>query len=150
MAIPEFDKNGNLPPGIHWVALDEIARRYAYNARRRTLFRGLSKALSNLRTAGVRRVWINGSFITAKQEPGDVDGCWEYSSDVIVERLDPVFLDVDPPRVAMKTKHGVDFLVASAQLIDSAPRGKTILDFFQYDRNGSPKGILGVSLEDEA
>jgi len=38
------------------------------------------EALENLSSAGVRRIWINGSFITDKDEPEDVDGCWEYDA----------------------------------------------------------------------
>ena len=72
--IPWFDKNGNLPPGVHHATLEEIEKRFTWNSKRLSLFRSLKRALRNFAAAGVRRVWIDGSFVTMKQEPKDVDG----------------------------------------------------------------------------
>jgi hypothetical protein len=139
--IPEFDTNGNLPPGVYAVSMTNIETRYAYNTKRKQLFNGLKKALENLKVAGVKKVWVNGSFITNKEKPNDIDGCWEYSQSMDVDKLDPVFLDMYPPREAMKKKYGVDFLISGAHLSDG---GKTVEMFFQEDRDGNEKGILVV------
>ena len=40
------------------------------------LFSGLMKALINLAEAGVKKVYIDGSFVTDKDYPKDIDGCW--------------------------------------------------------------------------
>ena len=42
--------------------------------------------------AGCRRAYVDGSFVTAKEVPGDFDGCWE-AEDVDPDALDPVLLD---------------------------------------------------------
>ena len=105
------------------------------------------EALGNLSSAGVNRIWINGSFITDKDEPEDVDGCWEYEQSVDVNKLDAVFLEINPPRKAMKEKYDVDFLISTMMLIDA--KGKTVLDFFQLDRNGNRKGILLVEIGEQ-
>ncbi|NCO38425.1 MAG: hypothetical protein GW911_09510 [Armatimonadetes bacterium] len=55
-ALPEFDENGNLPPGTYRVPLADIERRFTWNARRKELFDGLRRALENLASAGVERV----------------------------------------------------------------------------------------------
>ena len=39
--------------------------------------RGLKAALENLRNAGCRTTYINGSFVTRKAIPNDYDVCWE-------------------------------------------------------------------------
>lgn len=69
--IPDFDDSGNLPLGVHDASWDEIAQRFGWTSRRRELLDGLKAALKPLREAGCRRVFINGSFVTDKDEPGD-------------------------------------------------------------------------------
>ena len=144
--IPEFDHNGNLPPGVHDASIEDIGRRFVWNRARRMLFAGLARALSNLALGGVRYVWIGGSFVTSKGEPNDVDGCWEYERRVVVDKLDPVFLDVDPPREAMRRKYGVDFLILGTPLVDRTAGGRRIEEFFQVDRDGRAKGVVRVKI----
>jgi len=145
--IPDFDSNGNLPPGVYRVSLAEIEARFTWNETRRALFRGLRRALTNLARAGVRRVWLDGSFATAKEEPEDIDGCWEPEPTMDAGKLDPVLLDLVPPRNPMKSKYGVDFLVAGTRLYDRAAIGKTVEEFFQMDRDMNARGILLLTLE---
>ena len=38
---------------------------------------GIRSAIDNLKEAGCLTVYINGSFVTAKQVPNDFDACWE-------------------------------------------------------------------------
>lgn len=39
--IPEFDENGNLPPGIHFCSWSEFKEKFGYNTRRNTLISGI-------------------------------------------------------------------------------------------------------------
>lgn len=126
------------------MSLEDIEIRFTWNQRRRRLFVGLRQALANLAQAGVKKVWINGSFVTAEDDPNDIDGCWEYESSVDVDRLDVAFLDLNPPRATMKRKYGVDFLISGATLADAGNR--SVEEFFQIDREGNPKGILLLEL----
>ena len=73
--IPVFDANGNLPPGIHVVTWNELVARFGTTPHRQMLLDGLRAALLSLKDSGCRRVYIDGSFVTAKEEPGDFDGC---------------------------------------------------------------------------
>lgn len=43
---------------------------------------GLRSTALNFEKSGVKRIWLNGSFVTDKKQPNDIDGCWEYTSDV--------------------------------------------------------------------
>ena len=137
---PDFDENGNLPPGVYEVSLQDIGIRFTWTDRRKKLFEGLKLAIDNLTKANVKKVWIDGSFVTSKDDPNDIDGCWQYDKDVNADKLDPVFLDMYPPREAMKIKYGVDFLISGVLTSDSP--GNTIEEFFQIDRDGNKKGIL--------
>jgi hypothetical protein len=75
--IPSVDESGNLPPGIHPATWEEIMDRYATTEHRVRLLTGLRAALDSLRSAGCRRAYLDGSFVTAKTVPGDFDACWE-------------------------------------------------------------------------
>lgn len=120
-----------------------MRNRFGYNTCRRVLMAGLSRALENLRAAGVTRVFLDGSFVTAKPEPNDIDGCWDIDEYVDVEALDPVFLDFSHHRQAMREKYGLDFFIANTIELGS---GMPFVEFFQINRDGQPKGILLIEL----
>lgn len=141
--IPPFDADGNLPPGIHPADWDEIMSRYAINARRRELLDGLGRALRSLKIAGCRAAYLDGSFVTTKELPGDFDACWEVAA-VDAGRLDPELLDFSNRRAAQKARYGGELFPAESA---AEPAGTTFLDYFQRDRaTGQPKGIVAIDL----
>ena len=141
MSIPNLQENNELPPGEHIATLEEIDTVYgSSNIRRKKLMRGLRNAVDNLIASGVMTIWIDGSFVTGKKEPNDIDGCWEYHNLVDLNILDPVFLN---NRFDMKKKYGLDFFIAN---IIEADSGLPFPKFFQKDRDGNPKGIIIVKL----
>ena len=79
--------------------------RYATNERREQLLDGLRVAIESLHAAGCSRVYLDGSFVTDKEVPGDFDACWEAGS-VDPGLLDPVLLDFRDRRAAQKAKFG--------------------------------------------
>ena len=143
--IPAPNAIGELPPGMHTATLEEIEAVFATTPRCRRLFEGLRLAIQNLHAAGVRRVFIDGSFVTTKADPNDIDGCWEWTEEVHLDLLDPVLLDFAQARQAMRDKYGVDFFLATWV---EAGSGLTFLDFFQRNREDEPKGIVQLDLED--
>jgi uncharacterized protein DUF6932 len=143
--IPAFGPTGNLPPGIHRASWRELAERFGWTPHRRELLAGLRAALEALRVAGCRRVYIDGSFVTAKETPGDFDGCWDTEG-VDVDQLDPVLLTFDQGRAAQKAKYRGEFY--PAQLTEGGS-GATFLEFFQTDREtGAAKGIIALDVQD--
>lgn len=133
-----------LPEGEHPCAWDEVVERFGWNARRRALLDGLAEALELLQSAGCRRVWLNGSFVTDKDEPGDVDAAWDTKG-VDLDAIDPVFLDLSAGRSAQKHRFGGEFFPN----VTEAGSGLTFVDFFQNERNGLRKGIVVVDLGGE-
>jgi len=104
--------------------------------------------MANLKSAGCRRAYLDGSFVTDKEAalglpPNDYDGCWDISG-VDPTKLDPVLLDFSKGRAAHKAKFlGELFL---AQTPDGVT-GKIFLEFFQIDKQtGNPKGIVAIDL----
>ena len=81
-----------LPPGAHVASMQAIKQRFAYNPLRIQLNDGLLQACVNLVAAGCSSLYLDGSIVAEKPEPGDFDACWDP---VGFDRrhLDPVFRD---------------------------------------------------------
>lgn len=140
--IPPFTASGTLPPGIHVATWTEVAARYGWTPRRRWLLEGLRTALVMLRYAGCQTVYVNGSFVTAKEVPEDFDVCWNAIG-VDPERVDPVLLTFGKRRATQRAKYGGEFFPAHFRATSEA----TFLEFFQIDRrSGDPKGIVSITL----
>lgn len=141
MAIPPLNAAGELPAGEHEADLTEIESRFgSANEQRRRLMAGLKAAADNLARANVRKIWIDGSFVTDKVHPNDIDGVWETSDLIDEDVLDTVFLG---SRAAMKAKYGLDFFPD----VIEAGSGLPFPLFFQTNRDDQPKGIVVLKLE---
>ncbi len=141
MSIPALQSNGELPPGEHEATLDEIEIVYGKSTiRRKSLMQGLREAADNFAFSGVTTLWVDGSFVSSKDNPDDIDGCWEYSPHVNVDKLDPIFLGC---REHIKALYGLDFFIAN---IIESESGLPFPRFFQVNRDGEPKGILKIRL----
>jgi hypothetical protein len=144
VSIPPFADSGNLPEGIHEATWDEIVQRFGTNDRRRELLEGLHRAMESLCAAGCRRVYVDGSFVTAKEEPGDFDACWEMAG-VDPDVLDPVLLTFANRRAAQKARFGGELFPAEW---GADPHGTRFLDYFQHDKmTGEHKGIVALDPE---
>jgi hypothetical protein len=107
------------------------------------LLAGFKQALIWLKRAGCRRVYIDGSFVTTKLQPGDIDVCWAIDG-VDPDALDPVFLDFSQSRAQRKARFLCEFFPAD---LPEGLTGKTFVEFFQIDKNtGLPKGIVTLNL----
>lgn len=137
--IPKFTEEGLLPPGIHNCTWVEFLKQFGTNPHRLSLIGGLKKGAFALRLAGCQRVFVDGSFVTAKAVPTDYDACWD-AMNVDIARLDPTLIDFSRGRLAMKTKYLGDWF--PAHYIEGDSR-LSFLDFFQKDKmTDDPKGIV--------
>ena len=142
--IPAHDSStGNLPPGEHLVDWAAFEARFGTTPWRKQLPQGLAKALRDLRAAGCKRAYIDGSFITTKERPGDFDACWDLVG-VDFDVIDEVLLTFGAGRRAQKAKYGGELFPADAA---ADPLGTLFRDFFQRDRDRNPKGIIAIDLE---
>jgi len=95
-----------------------------------------------LGASGCSCVWLNGSFVTAKEEPGDFDAVWSPSG---VDRLRlgqeaGEILDFSDRRAAQKARFGGEFF---PNVVEGAS-GTQFAAFFQTDRDGTSKGIVVI------
>ena len=73
-SIPEFRADGYLPEGLHLASDAEVIFRFgAWSRRRRRLVLRLLRWLELARDVGAHRLLLDGSFVTAKEEPDDID-----------------------------------------------------------------------------
>lgn len=142
--IPEFDENGNLPPGVHFCEWEEFVDRFGYNDTRTRLINGLQMAIEQLQAAGCRTIYLNGSFVTIKPDPLDFDACYDR------ETVDVDYLRVYAPRLvnfydraAQKAKYGGEIFPSDQPVGDY---GENSFDFFQRDRDKNKKGIIAIDL----
>ena len=125
-SIPEFDEHGHLPAGVHDCTLSEIGPRFGWNDRRENLVDGLVKCVQNeIRPRFQEPVIVDGSFVTDKLEPGDVDIVLDLQDapiDVILRGVD--FGQTNKERI--DSKYGVDFWVQIPGVTQDFSK------FFQY------------------
>ena len=141
MPIPEFeDATENLPPGVYDATLDEVQQRFATNRRRVEIFRGLEFVCHGLSVHGVRAIWVDGSYVTRRLRPSDVDIIFNAPPD-----YGPHWgLLHSNHRETLHNLHRVDLLTGDT--VGSAQLPIPIIHYFQQDRDGNPKGILRVKL----
>ena len=116
MPIPPLDQNGLLPEGMHDFTLAEIKARFGAfqrSDRRLQLFARLEIFLEEARATGmIVSVVVDGSFVTAKPEPNDLDLI------LVVAPRHSFDKDLSPGEYAVLSKrrvhrrHGFDLLVA--------------------------------------
>jgi hypothetical protein len=72
--IPDFRDDGYLPAGIHRATEAEVTFRFGSGTpRRRRLVLRLRRWLELSRLTRARRFLVDGSFVTAKEVPNDID-----------------------------------------------------------------------------
>ncbi len=133
--LPALDDFGNLPPGIHRCTVAELVARFGSGSdERETEISELLQFIEAAKTAGVRRLLVNGSFVTGKLFPNDVD---------------VVFLPgPDYPRQGQKLDSD-ELVWPFLQIIvaaDDADFEAWALRQFATDRSKRPKGVVEVML----
>ena len=143
--LPAWDSDGLLPPGVHEATWEEIVARFGSSEHRKDLLAGLRDALDDLRSVGCVLVFLDGSFVTNKEVPGDYDLCWEMDG-VDLAALPAAFWDLNPPRAMQQARYRGDLLPN----VTEASGGKLFVEFFQQDKTtGGAKGIVSIDLGQE-
>ena len=148
MAIPALNSDGLLPVGIHETTIEEIRQRFGSfdgSDRRIQLFARLEQLVTDLRKS--RRfaaVVVDGSFVTAKRMPEDIDLI------VALRRDHDWNADLGPSdyalvsRLALRRRFGFDVLLAT----DGGGDYERYVEFFGRVREDAVvrKGMLRIEL----
>lgn len=144
--IPDFNEDGNLPAGIHPATLAEIEEKFASNLKRKGHFERLLLLIDDLKAIGCKIIYIDGSFISKRALPGDIDICWESIGVDLnyAKRLMPILWDLGFPRYEQQRKYHADIFPTNCV---EGYSSRCFLDFFQLDKNtGNPKGIVKLEI----
>ena len=138
MAIPEF-VDGRLPLGIHRATPLEILERFCVTSHKRaSLADPLQELISIAQVAGAWALYLNGSFVTAKEDPQDVDA-------VLVHAIG--FDPEGPLAGRLRALHrDFEFDIEQVAPNDTETRDHLLEQFFATDRDGNRRGLVEVIL----
>ena len=146
--IPAFNEHGCLPEGIYDCTMDEAAQRFGVfqsGDRRPQLWDKVIEFMREAESCGlIDAVLLNGSFVTAENEPNDIDFVVVVSSDHdFSAEFQPSEYNVLSKRQVHR-RFGFDLLVARSE----SEEYRRYLEFFQQVRlePGRKKGILRIWL----
>lgn len=140
-----------LDPGFHDLDLKQVedlcVTAFGNNDRRKRVWERFNVFLDQLRSTGIDyELWLDGSFLTEKSEPGDIDVAVlanpaKVNSLPVNHRatLERIFIDSHVTKLRYLT-HAF-FVLADDQ------SGRAYWSrWFGHDRSGTPKGIVKLSL----
>lgn len=151
--IPEL-QDGVLPEGLHFCTLEEVKvafGQFRRSDRRPQLTERLARFIQDARNSGVvSAVVIDGSYVTAKEEPGDVDLIVALRPDFdLTTEMRPLEYNIQSKSMVRKL-YGFDVLPA----VDGSETYQRFLDFFSRVKLNDPdqktsqerKGVLRIEL----
>lgn len=144
MPLPPFNDMGDLPPGVYRATLDVVVERFGAVEGKRGLCTQRLQHICLLaqRTGHLQRLILFGSYVTAKQEPNDVD--------VMLVMEDSFRLEACPTEAQGLFDHAVAQARYGASIFWVRPAllfHESIEDFVAYwqtKRDGSKRGIVEV------
>ena len=134
-----------LPHGLYDASLPEIRRVFGFSVRRESLIDGLEQYLRVWdRHRVLESVIIDGSFVTAKHEPDDIDLLVVPANDRV---SGPAFTrlaqELEPSWEEFREQFGCDpYLVDGSDTEIYRQR----LSFFSTDHDGNVRGLLRVGM----
>jgi hypothetical protein len=143
--LPELTAEGELPPGVHAADWQDFQARFGRSSSRRVWLSGRLRALLDVAATNgkLRRVFIWGSFVTAKQAPKDLDILLIMDEDFEVDDLAAAAQAVfDSVRAKLLFESDIFWARASIgrELLD------VWLDTYQTSRSFRKRGIVELEL----
>jgi hypothetical protein len=174
LPLPPFSEDGLLPPGDYELTLEELQHSSLVQgpfsaeeqAWRFQLVSNLSIIVDQLQAAGIREIYVDGSFATDKPLPGDIDVYFECTTREIasgellrkLNELDPHQCwtwreeDRKPELVSGKKQLPIwwqyrveawpEYGQTSGQIHPLSGVPLTHAELFRVNKLGQPKGII--------
>jgi hypothetical protein len=141
--LPDFNSEGDLPLGVHPASLREVLERFGVgSAQRIAVGLRLERLYAVARaTVHLRRFVIFGSFVTAKEEPNDVD---------VFFIMEDSF---DPAPLTREAQSLFDHMAAQAQFgasvfwfrrLGCLGGEQEAVEYWQVKRGGGLRGIIEI------
>ena len=143
MALPTFNDEGDLPPGVHRARLPEILERFGQGSAQRCAASDRLTRIYQLATSTgqLARFVVFGSFVTAKDEPNDVD--------VILIMQDTFDLASVTGEAALVFQHMEADAHFGASIFWTCRSGaiggeQAMIEYWQVRREGGQRGIIEI------
>jgi hypothetical protein len=154
LPIPQFNKYGLLPTGVHECTMAEIEAHFIYNVDRKLIWNEFLRYFEQIREyPEILALYFDGSFVTDREQPGDLDLVIEFEDLYHWRKLSREIPDLFD-HATIKQRYRLDVLPVARVMMSW--QGDDYRSFFQnlklQDRVklGAPedltKGILFVSL----
>ena len=106
-----FNNDGVLPEGVHEIDLNGFKELFGFNYKRRDMIdQGLIPFLKELTPFNVQKIFLDGSFVTQKENPGDIDGY------VVTDSTRPLFEFVACNSERWREKYRIDLFAALSDI----------------------------------
>jgi len=141
--IPDFREDGYLPEGLHVATEAEVTFRFGTSTpRRQRLALRLRRWIELSRAIAAHRLFVDGSFVTSKPEPNDVDAVVWIPND-FVQRVSRGDLETLELETMLLTRHPEEIFAA-----EDRRDWNDWLDFFSRTRetDGRRKGVVEIEL----
>lgn len=156
----EFNQKGLLEPGFHDVTIEDIRTffvdRFETSRTRKDVFQGYLNFIEDLKANGIEgEIWIDGSFVTNKIDPNDIDLLCVIDNNLLnslPKHVQPNLFRLFDNEIAHREYRCDPYMLAKLQ--ESHPKFyESYINqraywrgFFTYTRNEEPKGILRMKL----
>lgn len=141
--IPDFRNDGYLPEGLHLATDAEVTFRFGtLTPRRRRLALRLRRWIELSCAVAARRLFVDGSFVTSKQAPYDVDAV-VWLPDDLLQRVSNGQLEAIELETMLLTRHPEEMFAA-----EDRRDWDDWLEFFGRTReaDGRRKGVVEIEL----
>ena len=132
MPLPALRADGSLPPGIHHASLSEVFNSFpSTTTRRQALNQALTFCMATIQRLRLAdQIALDGSYITAKPDPSDVD---------MVVLTPGIYQLAGEQRYSAE---GIDMNLLDIQFAHDMSDFQGWLAFFSTTRNLTPKGVV--------
>jgi hypothetical protein len=146
MALPAFNQEGDMPPGVHRATLAEVLERFGQGSVQRCAVADRLNRVYQLvaSTGQLARFVVFGSFVTAKDDPNDVD--------IILLMEDTFDLASVTGEAALPFQHMEADAHFGASVFWTRRSGaiggeQAMIEYWQVRREGGRRGIIEIVRE---
>jgi hypothetical protein len=146
MALPAFNEEGDLPPGVYPATLPKVLERFGQGSvQRRAVAERLQRVYELVTSTGqLARFVVFGSFVTAKDDPNDVD--------IILLMEDTFDLASVTGEAALPFQHMEADAHFGASVFWTRRSGaiggeQAMIEYWQVRREGGRRGIVEIVRE---
>ena len=141
--LPAYYDGKFLPEGDHPATWEEVCQRFGWNDKRRGFCDRLFAFLRRAKRCGFLRVYLFGSFVSAEDDPGDVDLLWVYTENLNFDLLAEECREL-LNYTTMRAREGWDMFCCS----DNAFVINYLVDGWRRDKSPErkPRGVIILDL----